>query len=88
MRVCMGKEWYRFPSHFFLPNGEGDADSGGARLEFLKSGFNGQLPKHFDAINGTRGTTHRPTYILGLYYAFLISSLHFYDHPHVCYSLS
>jgi alpha-1,2-mannosyltransferase len=40
--VCMGKEWYRFPSSFFLPSA---ADS----LRFLPSGFTGQLPAPFDA---------------------------------------
>ncbi|CAG8607962.1 4173_t:CDS:2 [Diversispora eburnea] len=39
INLCVGKEWYRFPSHYFLPNG--------VRLRFLKSNFNGQLPKYF-----------------------------------------
>lgn len=38
--VCVGKEWYRFPSQFFLPSD--------TRLQFLKSNFNGQLPKTFE----------------------------------------
>ena len=46
-RVCVGKEWYRFPSHFFLPTG--------ATLAFLESGFRGQLPQLFDSMNRTRG---------------------------------
>jgi alpha-1,2-mannosyltransferase len=37
--VCVGKEWYRFPNHFFLPNN--------ARLGFLPSDFGGQLPQHY-----------------------------------------
>ncbi len=41
--VCVGKEWYRFPSHFFLePN---------TRLGFLKSAFGGQLPQYFASGN-------------------------------------
>ena len=36
--VCVGKEWYRFQSSFFLP-------STGFRIAFLKSEFAGQLPK-------------------------------------------
>lgn len=40
--VCMGKEWYRFPSSFFLPS---PADG----LSFLPSGFSGQLPAPFDS---------------------------------------
>lgn len=38
--VCMGKEWYRFPSHFFLPEQ--------TQLQFLESGFRGQLPQQFN----------------------------------------
>ncbi|KAI8993202.1 Alg9-like mannosyltransferase family-domain-containing protein [Pilobolus umbonatus] len=37
--VCVGKEWYRFPSQFFLPSD--------TRIQFLKSRFEGQLPKTF-----------------------------------------
>ncbi|CAG8545511.1 13018_t:CDS:2 [Acaulospora colombiana] len=39
INLCVGKEWYRFPSHYFLPDG--------VRLRFLKSDFGGQLPKYF-----------------------------------------
>lgn len=45
VRVCVGKEWYRFPSSFFLPPG--------VQLHFLRSGFHGQLPKPYQAVNGT-----------------------------------
>ncbi|KAI8987796.1 Alg9-like mannosyltransferase family-domain-containing protein [Mycotypha africana] len=38
--VCVGKEWYRFPSQFFLPSD--------TRLQFLKTNFEGQLPKTFE----------------------------------------
>ena len=38
--VCVGKEWYRFPSSFFLPPGAGD-------VLWLKSDFGGQLPQPF-----------------------------------------
>ena len=37
--VCLGKEWYRFPSSYFLPNG--------AHAKFVKSEFNGLLPGEF-----------------------------------------
>lgn len=37
--VCVGKEWYRFASHFFLPSH--------MRLGFIKDGFDGQLPQYF-----------------------------------------
>jgi alpha-1,2-mannosyltransferase len=37
--VCFGKEWYRFPSSYHLPNG--------MRAKFIKSEFNGLLPGEF-----------------------------------------
>jgi alpha-1,2-mannosyltransferase len=43
--VCVGKEWYRFPSSFFLRDNY--------NLLFLKSEFNGLLPKYFEKENGT-----------------------------------
>jgi alpha-1,2-mannosyltransferase len=39
--VCVGDEWHRFPSSFFLP-------SPSYRLAFVKSGFHGLLPRPFD----------------------------------------
>jgi alpha-1,2-mannosyltransferase len=54
--VCVGKEWYRFPSHFFLPEAtRKDAarhphpdrsfrEGGPAEVGFLKSNFSGLLP--------------------------------------------
>jgi alpha-1,2-mannosyltransferase len=46
--VCMGAEWYRFPSSFYLPGA-------GYRLGFVKtSGFSGLLPLPFNA------TAHAP----------------------------
>lgn len=46
--VCVGKEWYRYPSSFFLPEN--------FRLDFIKSEFRAQLPKPFSepAPNGSR----------------------------------
>lgn len=38
--VCVGREWYRYPSSYFL--------QGGQRLKFTKSGFTGLLPGEFD----------------------------------------
>lgn len=38
--VCIGKEWHRFPSQFFLPSD--------TRIQFLKSNFDGQLPQTFE----------------------------------------
>jgi len=37
--VCFGKEWYRFPSSYFLPDG--------VRPKFVKSAFAGLLPGQF-----------------------------------------
>ncbi|KAG0172752.1 mannosyltransferase [Apophysomyces sp. BC1034] len=40
LNLCVGKEWHRFPSNFFLPSD--------VRLQFIKSDFEGMLPKHFE----------------------------------------
>ena len=37
--LCLGKEWHRFPSHFLVPDG--------VNVEFVKSEFDGMLPRHF-----------------------------------------
>ena len=37
--VCFGKDWYRFPTSYFLPNG--------LRAKFIKSDFSGLLPGEF-----------------------------------------
>nr|CDJ91310.1 Alg9 mannosyltransferase domain containing protein [Haemonchus contortus] len=49
LRVCVGKEWYRFPSSFFLPQMAVDSRSRkrGVHLHFLKSEFSGLLPKYY-----------------------------------------
>uniref|UniRef100_A0A7M4E8A7 Mannosyltransferase n=1 Tax=Crocodylus porosus TaxID=8502 RepID=A0A7M4E8A7_CROPO len=39
IHVCVGKEWYRFPSSFLLPDNW--------QLHFIPSEFRGQLPKPF-----------------------------------------
>ncbi|KAL9651032.1 hypothetical protein ABK040_012776 [Willaertia magna] len=49
VNVCVGKEWYRFPSSFFLPT----SNTFDVRLRFLKSGFSGLLPKYFADKNPT-----------------------------------
>ena len=38
--VCLGKEWYRFPSSYFLPSE--------MRAKFVKSAFDGLLPGEFN----------------------------------------
>uniref|UniRef100_A0A915BD27 Mannosyltransferase n=2 Tax=Parascaris univalens TaxID=6257 RepID=A0A915BD27_PARUN len=49
IHVCVGKEWYRFPSSFFLPSGVVDrrGRKWDAKLNFIKSEFSGLLPKPF-----------------------------------------
>jgi len=37
--LCLGKEWHRFPSSYFLPDG--------VRAKFIKSAFDGLLPGEF-----------------------------------------
>ncbi|KAL0257796.1 mannosyltransferase [Diplodia seriata] len=41
--VCLGKEWYRFPSSYFLPEG--------VKAKFVKSAFTGLLPGEFSEAN-------------------------------------
>jgi alpha-1,2-mannosyltransferase len=45
LTVCTGREWYSFPSHFFLPTH--------AQLAFLNDNFHGLLPQPFAPDNGT-----------------------------------
>ncbi len=40
LKLCLGKEWHRFPGHYLVPDG--------IRVDFIKSEFNGLLPRHFD----------------------------------------
>jgi alpha-1,2-mannosyltransferase len=47
VNLCVGKEWYRFPSSYFLPNENW-------QLQFIKSKFSGQLPKPY--AKGARAT--------------------------------
>ena len=44
INVCVGKEWYRFPSYFFIPEKTEVHDW---NLRFLDSNFKGQLPGYF-----------------------------------------
>jgi alpha-1,2-mannosyltransferase len=48
VNVCVGKDWYRFPSSFFLPTKQ-------FRVRFLKSEFKGILPAYYaDTANSTQ----------------------------------
>ncbi|PSN34732.1 Alpha-1,2-mannosyltransferase ALG9 [Blattella germanica] len=44
INVCIGKEWYRYPSSFFLPDNRW-------QLQFLKSEFRGQLPQPYSSLS-------------------------------------
>lgn len=55
INVCVGKEWYRFPNSFFLP------DSSQWILNFIESEFRGQLPKHYE--DGPHATRIIPTHM-------------------------
>lgn len=49
VNLCVGKEWHRYPSSFFLPDAER------WKLRYLRSEFGGQLPQPFsESSNGTR----------------------------------
>ncbi|KAK1233678.1 mannosyltransferase [Marasmius sp. AFHP31] len=39
LTLCVGKEWYRFPGHYLVPNG--------VNVEFIQHDFHGLLPGHF-----------------------------------------
>eukprot|EP00871_Galdieria_phlegrea_P002543 jgi/Galph1/328/GphlegSOOS_G5114.1 len=52
--VCIGKEWYRFTSHFFVPSRQ-------LRIRWIPSGFDGMLPQYFDELGVPQGTRKVPT---------------------------
>ncbi|ESK90937.1 glycosyltransferase family 22 protein [Moniliophthora roreri MCA 2997] len=58
LTLCVGKEWYRFPGHFLVPNG--------VDVEFIQHDFHGLLPGHFPVWRGDKQATgvlglwHRP----------------------------
>lgn len=49
--VCVGKDWYRFPSTFFLP-------ANNYRLRFLQSEFKGILPAYYDESENGAAIVH------------------------------
>ncbi|KAK7489300.1 hypothetical protein BaRGS_00019408 [Batillaria attramentaria] len=54
VNICVGKEWYRFPSNFFLPSDRW-------HLQFIKSEFKGLLPKPYEP--GEHGTRVIPSHM-------------------------
>ena len=53
LTVCVGSDWYQYPSSFFLPSPQ-------YRVAWLDDGFEGLLPRPFDPSLG--GTTSAPHY--------------------------
>ncbi|KAH9858242.1 glycosyltransferase family 22 protein [Lenzites betulinus] len=51
LRLCVGKEWHRFPGHFLVPDG--------VRVDWIKSEFDGMLPGHFAETPRTGGLLGR-----------------------------
>uniref|UniRef100_A0A0N4Z5Y3 Mannosyltransferase n=1 Tax=Parastrongyloides trichosuri TaxID=131310 RepID=A0A0N4Z5Y3_PARTI len=50
INICMGDEWYEYPSSFFLPHKlvDGFKRKRSVKLRFVKSGFKGLLPKYYE----------------------------------------
>eukprot|EP00903_Cladosiphon_okamuranus_P015722 g14512.t1 len=46
VRLCVGDEWHRYPSSFYIPHQK-------IEVSFLRSDFHGQLPQPFPPTNGT-----------------------------------
>lgn len=51
LSLCLGKEWYRFPGHYLVPDG--------VRVEWVKSEFDGMLPGHFQETGKDGGLLDR-----------------------------
>lgn len=62
VRVCVGKEWYRFPAAYFLPErtrdhaaafplGRPHTENGPAEIAFIRSNFSGLLPQLYLPLN-------------------------------------
>lgn len=47
LKLCLGKEWHRFPSHFLVPSE--------VSVGFLQSDFKGILPKLWSQTTGGKG---------------------------------
>jgi len=48
LKLCLGKEWHRFPGNYLIPSG--------IQVEFVKSEFDGMLPRHFETGKATGST--------------------------------
>eukprot|EP00611_Tribonema_gayanum_P026482 TRINITY_DN6317_c0_g1_i2.p1 TRINITY_DN6317_c0_g1~~TRINITY_DN6317_c0_g1_i2.p1 ORF type:complete len:649 (-),score=169.20 TRINITY_DN6317_c0_g1_i2:49-1899(-) len=52
LSLCVGEDWHRFPSSYFLPDK--------VELRFIKTGYTGQLPQPFSADKGTSAVPRQP----------------------------
>ncbi|KAK7204747.1 Alg9-like mannosyltransferase family-domain-containing protein [Myxozyma melibiosi] len=52
LNVCVGREWYRYPSSYFLPEN--------MRLKFIQSDFDGMLPTEFVGESWLDGASRVP----------------------------
>lgn len=50
--VCIGKDWYRYPSSFFLPSTK-------YSIRFLKSEFKGMLPAYYSREDDATQISHK-----------------------------
>jgi len=51
LTLCLGKEWYRFPGHYLVPDG--------VRVQWIKSEFDGMLPGKFSPTDLKGGLLER-----------------------------
>jgi len=58
LKLCMGKEWHRFPGNYLIPNG--------ISVEFVKSEFDGLLPSHFEEKLTSEDQSHGQEAIVNL----------------------
>lgn len=58
LKLCMGKEWHRFPGNYLIPNG--------ISVEFVKSEFDGLLPRHFEEKLTSEDQSHGQEAIVNL----------------------
>jgi alpha-1,2-mannosyltransferase len=56
VKICTAEEWYRFPSHYWLPDN--------STLAFVKSDFKGILPKHFQEDSKTNWYNRPGTHVV------------------------
>ena len=58
LKLCLGKEWHRFPGNYLVPSG--------VQVEFVKSEFDGMLPRHFETEQTKTLTGEENNVLVGL----------------------